>query len=156
MTAALNHLGVAGLVGLLLFVVALGVLLLSWRAGLILVVTVPLSLVSAAWVVHLRGETLTLMTLLGLAAATAIVVDDALRRRGRDPPPAARRWPADLRLSSVIGDVVGARRGPLLVASVIAVLVLAPVLAIGGVSNAFTWPLAATYVLAMLRPWSWR
>ena len=150
MTAALNHLGVAGLVGLLLFVVALGVLLLSWRAGLILVVTVPLSLVSAAWVVHLRGETLTLMTLLGLAAATAIVVDDAygdvaeIRRRqlaaGPDGP----------RLSSVIGDVVGARRGPLLVASVIAVLVLVPVLAIGGVSNAFTWPLAATYVLAML------
>ena len=29
-----------------------------------------------------------------------------------------------------------------------AVLVMAPVLAIGGVWNAFTWPLAATYVLA--------
>ena len=150
MTAALNHLGLAGIVGALLFVVALGALLISWRAVLILVVTVPLSLVSAAWVMHLRGETLTMMTLLGLAAVTAVVVDDAygdvaeIRRRqlaaGPDRP----------RLSSVIGDVVAARRGPLLVASVIAVLVLAPVLAIGGVSNAFTWPLAATYILAML------
>ncbi len=29
-----------------------------------------------------------------------------------------------------------------------AVLVMAPVLAIGGVWNAFSWPLAATYILA--------
>ena len=47
-------------------------------------------------------------------------------------------------LSSVMGDLVTARRGPLLVALVMAVLVLTPVLAIGGVSNAFSWPLAAT------------
>jgi multidrug efflux pump subunit AcrB len=42
------------------------------------VVAVPLSLVSAAWVQHLRGETLTTMTLLGLAAATVVVVDDVV------------------------------------------------------------------------------
>ena len=111
-------------------------------------VAVPLSLVSAAWVLHLRGETLTTMTLLGLAAATAVVVDDvvgdvaALRSRqlaaGTDGPS----------LSSVMGDLVSARRGPLLVGLVMAVLVMAPVLAIGGVWNAFSWPLAATYVLA--------
>jgi Cu/Ag efflux pump CusA len=61
--------------------------------------------------------------------------------------PLGRRDP---RLRSVIGDVVAARRGPPLVASVIALLLLAPVLAVGGLSNAFTWPFAATYVLAML------
>jgi multidrug efflux pump subunit AcrB len=149
MSTALSHLGVVGLVSALLLVVSVGLLFISWRVVLIPVVAVPLSLVSAVWVLHLRGETLTTMTLLGLAAATAVVVDDvvgdvaAIRSRqlaaaGSDTPP----------LTSVVGDLVAARRGPLLVALVMAVLVLAPVLAIGGVSNAFSWPLAATYVLA--------
>ncbi len=78
MTTALRHLGVAGLIGAGLFLVAVGVLFISWRAVLIPVVAVPLSLVSAAWVLHLRGETFTTMTLLGLAAATAVVVDDVV------------------------------------------------------------------------------
>jgi Cu/Ag efflux pump CusA len=148
MTTALRHLGVAGLIGALGLVIAVGLLFISWRAVLIPVVAVPLSLVPAAWVLHLRGETLTTMTLLGLAAATAVVVDDvvgdvaALRSRqlavGTGGPS----------LTSVLGDLVSARRGPLLVGLVMAVLVMAPVLAIGGVWNAFSWPLAATYVLA--------
>lgn len=148
MSTALRHLGVAGLIGALGLVVALGLLFISWRAVLIPLVAVPLSLVSAAWVLHLRGETLTTMTLLGLAAATVVVVDDvvgdvaALRSRqlaaGTDGPS----------LTSVLGDLVSARRGPLLVGLVMAVLVMTPVLAIGGVWNAFSWRLAATYVLA--------
>jgi Cu/Ag efflux pump CusA len=148
MTTALRNLGVAGLVSGLLLVVSVGLLFTSWRVVVIPLLAVPLSLVSAAWVLHLRGETLTTMTLLGLAAAAAVVVDDvigdvaAIRTRqlaaGQDTPA----------LSSVMGDLVAARRGPLLVALVMSVLVMAPVLAIGGVSNAFSWPLAATYLLA--------
>jgi Cu/Ag efflux pump CusA len=148
MTTALRHVGVAGLVSALLLVVSVGLLFVSWRVVLIPVIAIPLSLVSAAWILHLRGETLTTITLLGLAAAVAVVVDDvvgdvaAIRTRhlaaGYDTPA----------LSSVMGDLVTARRGPLLVALVMSVLVLAPVLVVGGVSNAFSWPLAATYVLA--------
>ena len=148
MTTALRNLGVAGLVSALLLVVSVGLLFTSWRVVVIPLLAVPLSLVSAAWVLHLRGETLTTMTLLGLAAAAVVVVDDvvgdvaAIRTRqlaaGQDTPA----------LSSVMGDLVAARRGPLIVALVMSVLVLAPVLAIGGVSNAFSWPLAATYLLA--------
>jgi Cu/Ag efflux pump CusA len=148
MNTALRHLGVVGLVSALLLVVSVGLLFVSWRVVLIPVVAVPLSLVSAVWILHLREETLTMMTLLGLAAAAVVVVDDvvgdvaAIRTRhlaaGQDTPA----------LSSVLGDLVAARRGPLLVALVMSILVLAPVLTIGGVSNAFSWPLAATYVLA--------
>ena len=148
MTTALHHLGLAGLIGAGLFLVAVGVLFISWRAVLIPVVAVPLSLASAAWVLHLRGETLTTMTLLGLAAATAVVVDDVVgdvaALRSRQLAAGTDRSS----LSSVMGDLVSARRGPLLVGLVMAVLIMAPVLAIGGVWNAFTWPLAATYVLA--------
>ncbi len=149
LSTALHQVGIAGAIGLGLFVVAAGALLMSWRALLIPVVAVPLSLVSAALVLDLRGETLTTMTLLGLAAAIALVIDEAIgdvseiRRRQLAAGGSAPG------LSSVIGDVVVARRGPLLVAAVISLLVLAPILAVGGVSNAFTWPLAITYALAI-------
>jgi Cu/Ag efflux pump CusA len=148
MTTALRHLGVAGLVGAVLLMAAVGLLFVSWRAALIPVVAVPLSLVSAAWVLELRGQTLTTMTLLGLAAATAVVVDDVVGDVAQIRSRQLAGGPDGPRLSTVIGDVVAARRAPLLVATVIAVLVLTPVLAIGGVWNAFSWPLAATYVLA--------
>jgi Cu/Ag efflux pump CusA len=149
LSTALHQVGIAGAVGLVLLVVAAGALLMSWRALLIPVVAVPLSLVSAALVLDLRGQTLTTMTLLGLAAATALVVDEAIgdvaeiRRRQLA---AGGEGPG---LSSVVSDVVVARRGPLLVAAVISLLVLAPILAVGGVSNAFSWPLAITYALAI-------
>jgi Cu/Ag efflux pump CusA len=148
MNTALRHLGVVGLVSAVLLVASVGLLFVSWRVVLIPVVAVPLSLVSAAWILHLRGETLTTMTLLGLAAAAVVVIDDvvgdvaAIRSRHLA---ASQDTPA---VSSVMGDLVTARRGPLLVALAMSILVLAPVLTIGGVSNAFSWPLAATYVLA--------
>ena len=50
--------------------------------ALIAAVAVPLSVTTAAYVLHLRGETLTTMTLLGLAAALVVVIDDAVGRRG--------------------------------------------------------------------------
>lgn len=148
MNTALRRLGVVGLVSAVLLVASVGLLFVSWRVVLIPVVAVPLSLVSAAWILHLRGETLTTMTLLGLAAAAVVVIDDvvgdvaAIRSRHLA---ASQDTPA---VSSVMGDLVTARRGPLLVALAMSILVLAPVLTIGGVSNAFSWPLAATYVLA--------
>jgi Cu/Ag efflux pump CusA len=148
MSTALHSLGVAGLVGAVLLVAAVGALFISWRVILIPVVVVPLSLVSAAWVLQLRGETLTTMTLLGLAAATAVVVDDVVGDVAEIRSRQLVAGPDGPRLSSVMGDVVSARRGPLLVATVMAILILSPVLAIGGVWNAFSWPLAATYVLA--------
>ena len=148
MTSGLRHLGVAGLVGALLFVAAVGVLFISWRAVLIPVIAVPLSLVSAAWVLHLRGETLTTMTLLGLAAATAVVVDDVVGDVAAIRSRQLAAGPDGPSLSSMIGDLVTSRRGPLIVATLMAALVLGPVLAVGGVWNAFSWPLAATYILA--------
>src|SRR4029453_6930002 len=78
MNTALRHLGVAGLVSALLLVVSVGLLFVSWRVVLIPVVAVPLSLGSAGGGRPLRGETLTTITLLGLAAATAVVVDDVV------------------------------------------------------------------------------
>jgi Cu/Ag efflux pump CusA len=150
LTSALRNLGVAALIGLVALVGVAGLLLSSWRSALIVALTVPLSLVSASYVLSLRGQTLTLMTLLGLAAAAALVVDDVigdvdqirrqLRRAGPD---------GSTTVASAIADVVVGRRIPLLSASVIVILALAPVLSMGGLAGAFAKPAVITFALAL-------
>jgi Cu/Ag efflux pump CusA len=149
MTSALHRLGVSGLVAGILLVIAVGALLVSWRAALIPLVAVPLSLVSAAWVLQLRGQTLTTMTLLGLAAATALIVDDVIGDVGEIRRRQLLREQDKPGLGSIVVDVVAGRRGPLLVASVLAVLVLVPIVATDGILHAFSWPLALTFLLAL-------
>ena len=74
--------------------------------ALIAAVAVPLSVTTAAYVLHLRGETLTTMTLLGLAAALVVVIDDAVG----DVAEISRRLRADedAHVASVVKDVVAA------------------------------------------------
>jgi Cu/Ag efflux pump CusA len=146
LSAALGHLGVAGLVALVGLVAVLAALLLSWRVALIAAVAVPLSVTAAAYVMHLRGHTLTTMTMLGLAAALAVLIDDAVG----DVAEIGRRLRAgDAPVASVVKDVVAARRGPLLFAAAVVLLVVFPLLLMGGVSGAFTKPLVLSYALAV-------
>jgi multidrug efflux pump subunit AcrB len=49
----------------------------SWRSTLIVVVSIPLSVLSSLIVLYLKGESLNVMTLGGLALAVGILVDDA-------------------------------------------------------------------------------
>src|SRR6266513_1714236 len=74
---ALRNVGWVALIGLALLVLTLG-LLASWRAALIGAVVVPVALVLAAYVLYLRGTTFTTITLLGLAAAVCVVIDDVV------------------------------------------------------------------------------
>ncbi len=150
LSSALSHLGVAGLIGLVALVAAAGLLMLSWRTAVIVAVTVPLSLITATYVLHLRGETLSMMTVIGLTAALALVVDEAIgdvdeiRRRRLTPDPDD---PASL--PSMITDVVVARRAPLLFATVIVLLALAPVLVLNDLAKDFATPVVLSFALAV-------
>ena len=65
---------VAGILALL----ALTAFLLRWRAIVIILITVPLSFVAAALVLDLSGATMNTVALVGLLAALALVIDDAI------------------------------------------------------------------------------
>jgi Cu/Ag efflux pump CusA len=149
--SALGRLAVAALIGLALMLVVVAALTFSWRMVVIAATAVATSLVAGLWVLHLRGATLTTMTLLGLAAVVAVVIDDALgdasairsrraERRGGDRSAAA----------ALIGDAVVARRGVLLYATVATLLSLVPLLFLPGLSGAFTRPAALTFALTAL------
>ncbi|MFT5559449.1 MAG: multidrug efflux pump, partial [Sphingobacteriales bacterium] len=64
----------AGLIVLLVMILFLG----SWRAVIVPIITIPLSLIGVVVVMQLFGFTLNLMTLLAMVLAIGLVVDDAI------------------------------------------------------------------------------
>lgn len=149
---AVNNLGLVGVIGLLLMALVIGLLLASWRVALISLVSVPLSLLAAVYVLHLRDTTFTAMTLVGLCAALALVVDDLItdvtRIRGRLRDSAANG--SQLPRGAVVADAVLSGRRPLAYATVIALAAALPLLALTGVVGSFTRQAAISYGLAVL------
>jgi Cu/Ag efflux pump CusA len=152
LAAALHNVGLGIGIGLLLLAMVLGGVLLSWRAALVTLVTIPVAVVAAAYVLHLRGTTFTTVSFAGLVAALGIVVDDAVvavdavRARRRERRPADADSPG----AGLVVDAVLGSRGPLLAATLAVVLGLLPVLLLGGVAGAFARPVATSYLLAVL------
>jgi len=64
----------AGLIVLIVMILFLG----SWRAVIIPIITIPLSLIGVAVVMQIAGFTINLMTLLAMVLAIGLVVDDAI------------------------------------------------------------------------------
>jgi Cu/Ag efflux pump CusA len=150
--AALHNVGLGFAIGLLLLAVVLGGLLLSWRAALITFATIPVAVVTAAYVLHLSGATFTTVSLAGLVAALGIVVDDAvvsveaIRGRVRE----RREAGSESSGSTLVVEAVLETRGALLAATLAIVLGVVPVLLLGGVAGAFARPVATSYLLAVL------
>ncbi|MEA2177011.1 MAG: hypothetical protein QOG77_308, partial [Solirubrobacteraceae bacterium] len=148
---ATDNLTLALVIGCALMALALAALLLQWRALLVCLVTIPLSLVAAALVLDLMGQGFNAVSLTGLAVAVAVVIDDAVagtenvarrlrRHRGRDGAPA---------VSAIVRDASGEMRSPLTYATLIVLLAIVPVVVMEGRPGAFFEPLALSYALAV-------
>ena len=75
--SAIGNIGKALLVGTLLMALVIGVFS-GWRSALISLIVIPLSIVAAVLVLHLRGMTFNTVLLAGLIAALGILVDDVV------------------------------------------------------------------------------
>jgi HAE1 family hydrophobic/amphiphilic exporter-1 len=73
--ASLEH---TAIYGAILAVVIILVFLHSWRAMLIVAVSLPVSILGTLFIAYGFGETLNIMTLGGLALAVGLIVDDAV------------------------------------------------------------------------------
>ena len=138
--------------GCLLVAAILAVFLLEWRTALISLTAIPLSLISAAVVVHLWGETINTMVLAGLAIALGEVVDDAIidvenitrrLRLNRDAGSPESPFQVVLKASLEV-------RSAVVIASLIVVLLFVPVFLLEGLAGSFFRPLAASYILDIL------
>jgi CzcA family heavy metal efflux pump len=135
-------------VGAALIAVLLFLFLRDVRSVVVAFASIPLALLAAVIVVNALGWTINTMTLGGLAVALGVVVDDAIidveniTRRLRSAPAADPR------------DVIHAAslevRAPVVYATFVVVLVLAPMLFLSGLQGSFFAPLAASFVFATL------
>ncbi len=156
--AVRDNLGRSLGLGLVLLGVALLALLVDWRAAVVGLVAVSLSLAVATLVLSWFGLLLNAMIVAGLVMAVAVLVDDAVgdalavRRGLRHPPPAADGPAGEPRpdRGTAVREAVLTSRGDVVVATVIAVLSVAPVLALGAVTGPFLRSVALGYVVAVL------
>jgi CzcA family heavy metal efflux pump len=144
---AKSNVGLALLAGLFLLVALLAFAFYQWRAALVSVVTVVVSLVAAALVLHLRGHTFNSMVVAGLAIAVGAVVDDAIS--GTERVLRRLREAGDKPVVSTIGEATLELRGSLLYALIFVLLPIVPVFFMGDIFGAFGRPLAISYALAL-------
>ncbi|GAC1363910.1 MAG: efflux RND transporter permease subunit [Actinomycetota bacterium] len=149
---AIHNLTHSLLLGVALVLVILILFLFEWRAAVISIVAIPLSLVAAGLVLTARGAPINTMTLAGFVIAVGVVVDDAIidvenvvrrlrlnRSQGVDTPVAQVILEASIEVRSAI-----------IYATLIDVLALLPVFLMKGLSGSFFQPLVLSYALAVM------
>ncbi|CAA9463917.1 MAG: Cobalt-zinc-cadmium resistance protein CzcA; Cation efflux system protein CusA [uncultured Rubrobacteraceae bacterium] len=152
-TDAIGNLRLAIIIASVLLALVLAAFLFSLRATLISLVTIPLSLMVAALVLYFRGETFNPIAFAGLAVAIAIIVDDAVIGVHNVARHLGEHHQADEDDRSTAGVVLEALsevRRPATYAAFIALLVIVPVVVMEGRPGTFFEPLALSYVLAVL------
>src|SRR5215218_2270933 len=149
---AIDNLTLTLIIAGVLLALTLAAFLFSWRTTLISLVTIPLSLVAAALVLYLRGETFNPIAFAGLAVAIPLIIDDAVvgvhnvaRRLSEHRQAGSERSTADVVLEG-LAEV----RKPTTYAAFIALLAIVPVAVMEGRPGAFFEPLALSYILAVL------
>jgi Cu/Ag efflux pump CusA len=126
--------------------------LFEWRLAVISAVIIPVSLMVALLVLDLRGSTINVMILAGLAVSIGAVVDDAIVgvenivRRLRQ----ARREGTTTPTWRIVLDASIEVRGAIVWASLIEISALVPVFFMEGLTGSFFEPLAEAYVIAVL------
>ncbi|MDN5937720.1 MAG: efflux RND transporter permease subunit, partial [Salinisphaera sp.] len=139
------------LIGAAFVVAVLFLFLYHWRAAVISITAIPLSLLGATIVLLLLGVNLNVMVLGGLAIALGEVVDDAIIdtenifRRVRE-----NRARAQTRaVARVIFDASMEVRGSVVYATFIVILAFVPLLTLGGTAGRLFGPLGLAYILAI-------
>src|SRR5258705_5123366 len=131
----------AGLTALMLLV-----FLGSWRSTLIVIISIPLSILVSIIALAALGETLNVMTLGGMALAVGILVDDATVEIENVHRKMAQNKP----IIRAILDVASEIANPGLVSTLCICVVFVPVVFIAGAAKSLFVPLAMAVVFAML------
>ncbi|MFA6115438.1 MAG: efflux RND transporter permease subunit [Sphingomonas sp.] len=137
------------LIGAALIAFVLLAFLRDLRVAFIAFASIPLSLLAALIVLDRTGQTINTMTLGGLAVALGVVIDDAIVgvenivRRLRDAPEGDGR-------AAIIEAASVEVRAPVVYATYVLALTVAPILFLTGLQGAFFGPLAWSFLLATL------
>jgi CzcA family heavy metal efflux pump len=149
---SIDNVRLASGIGLGLVVLLLLAFLFRWRAALIGLLVVPLSLIAAALVLWAFGSTVNVMVLAGLAAALLLVIDDTVvsventTRRVREQRQAGI---PNATQETFVKATLEVRR-PLLYATLIVAVATLPVFCLDRLSGAFFPDMTIAFLLALL------
>jgi CzcA family heavy metal efflux pump len=149
---AMDNVALAVVIAGALAALILAAFLFEARALLVSLFTVPLSLVAAALVLNILGETFNAISFAGLAVALLVVIDDAvagtenIARHLRRQREAGSDRPA----FDIVRQATHEIRRPLTYATMISLLAVLPVAAMAGRPGAFFEPLVLAYALAVV------
>jgi multidrug efflux pump subunit AcrB len=118
----------------------------SWRSTLIVITSIPLSILASISVLYLMGQTLNVMTLGGLALAVGILVDDATVEIENNH----RHMDLGTPLRQAILDGAAEVATPAIVATLSICIVFVPIFLLTGVGGFLFSPLAMAVVFAMI------
>ncbi|MCO6493716.1 MAG: efflux RND transporter permease subunit [Phaeodactylibacter sp.] len=137
--------------GLALIALLLFVFLYEWRAALVSLVAVVLSLLAGAYVLYLQGTIFDMMAVAGFIVALGVVIDDAIVtvdniRRRLD---SARDNGAEKSSAAIVLEATLETRSPVFLATLILLLAALPLFFAGGIAGEFLDSLALSYLLAL-------
>lgn len=150
---SMQNLTKALMVAAALIAVAIVIFLANWRCGLIGVVSIALSVLTAGLVLYITGTSLNMLVIAGMLIALGAVIDDSVTcmqnivRRLRER---RENLGSDERLSWMVREATVEMQGPLLYATVIMLLAVSPVIFMQGISSAFFQPMIYAYALALI------
>ncbi len=143
---AIDALVFEGALGAILTSLAVILFLRNLRSALVVIITIPLSVLAALVALRLAGQTINIMTLGGLALAVGILVDEATVAIENIDTHLARGAPPGRTVLDAMREVMAPRFLAML--SVIAVFI--PALFMVGIGRALFPPLAMAVAFAMI------
>src|SRR6267142_1774107 len=141
-TGVVREGAIAGCLTALMILLFLG----SWRSTVIVITSIPLSILTSIIVLNILNQTLNVMTLGGLALAVGILVDDATVEIENNH----RHMDLGKPLRQAILDGAAEVATPAFVATLSICIVFVPIMFLGGVGGALFAPLGMSVVFAML------
>src|SRR5216683_911683 len=141
-TGVVREGAIAGCLTALMILLFLG----SWRSTLIVITSIPLSILTSIIMLRILNQSLNVMTLGGLALAVGILVDDATVEIENNH----RQMDLGKPLRQAILDGAAEVATPAFVATLSICIVFVPIMFLGGVGGALFAPLGMSVVFAML------
>jgi CzcA family heavy metal efflux pump len=151
---AIDNVTTALIEGLILVSIIVLIFLASWRATVVTLAAIPVSVVCALIAVNFVGGTINTMTLGGIAIALGMLVDDAIivaenvirrLRLEREKPEEERAS-----LPRIVGNATVEVQGSIVFATLIILLVFLPLFGLTGIEGRLLQPLALAYGVALL------
>lgn len=149
---AADNITISLIISMVLIIFVIGVFLFEWRTALIGFLVILTSIISAALVLYLRGETLNIMVLAGLAAAVGIVVDDALTNTENIQKRLNQHREQNNSKSAfyIIIEASTEFRSSIGFATLVIILIILPIFFLEGLTSSFLQPLAVSYALGVI------